>query len=357
MADSGVILPADAAGKALRTETQTTTFTSGAGAVVHQQVVGIGDPTTPANLLAVDANGRISNRVVGESITTPVPAAWTSASAGSTYVVNAATAGNLTFWLYNGGTVFSGAAPVVAFEQSPDNVNWAPLPVVRSDNSTVATQVTLSAMAANTALAFDAGMEGVAYARMRLITAPGAGTLAAYALGGGGFFEPSVSAVQQTLTKGVQGTQGVMTQDLKDSGRTIYTANGTVTPTAGTEALLSLQAYRAGATSGAATTTGLGVTTGKTLRIQTMSMTVRQAATAAIGGMAVRLRYGTGTLTVSSPMLATIGANIATATANLPASSFIEFPDGIELSGSLVFAVSILGTAHPVDVVVKGFEY
>lgn len=60
MAESGVILPADSTGKALRTESQTTTFTTGSGGVVHQQVVAVGDPTTPANLLVVDASGRIT---------------------------------------------------------------------------------------------------------------------------------------------------------------------------------------------------------------------------------------------------------------------------------------------------------
>src|SRR5437763_6434668 len=39
MAESGVILPADSTGKALRTQTATTTFTTGSGGVVHQQVV------------------------------------------------------------------------------------------------------------------------------------------------------------------------------------------------------------------------------------------------------------------------------------------------------------------------------
>lgn len=45
MAESGVILPADAAGKALRTESVTTTFTTGSGGVVHQQVITLADST------------------------------------------------------------------------------------------------------------------------------------------------------------------------------------------------------------------------------------------------------------------------------------------------------------------------
>jgi hypothetical protein len=199
VAESGVILPADSVGKALRTETATTAFTTGAGGVVHQQVVSIGDPTTPANLQTVDANGRTSTRVIGESVTTPAAVSWATGNAGATYVVPVSAAGNVTFWLYNGGTAFSGTLPVVAFEQSPDNVNWAPLQVVRSDTGQVITQVTMTALSVNTALAFDAAMEGVAYARVRLVTAPSTGTIVAYALAGGGFFEPSVAAINTVL--------------------------------------------------------------------------------------------------------------------------------------------------------------
>lgn len=57
MAESGVILPADSTGKAMRTETATTAFVTGSGGVVHQQVVSIGDPTTAANLATVGAEG------------------------------------------------------------------------------------------------------------------------------------------------------------------------------------------------------------------------------------------------------------------------------------------------------------
>jgi hypothetical protein len=54
--ESGVVLPADATGKALRTETVTTAFTTGAGGVVHQQVVSLADPTT-GSLVTVGAEG------------------------------------------------------------------------------------------------------------------------------------------------------------------------------------------------------------------------------------------------------------------------------------------------------------
>jgi hypothetical protein len=55
--ESGIILPSDSTGKALRTETVTTAFVSGSGGVVHQQIVSLGDPTTPANLATVGPEG------------------------------------------------------------------------------------------------------------------------------------------------------------------------------------------------------------------------------------------------------------------------------------------------------------
>jgi hypothetical protein len=54
--ESGVVLPADATGKALRTETVTTAFTTGAGGVVHQQVVSLADPTS-GTLVTVGSEG------------------------------------------------------------------------------------------------------------------------------------------------------------------------------------------------------------------------------------------------------------------------------------------------------------
>lgn len=48
--ESGVILPADSTGKALRTETVSTAFVGGAGSVVHQQVVTVGDGTSGATV-------------------------------------------------------------------------------------------------------------------------------------------------------------------------------------------------------------------------------------------------------------------------------------------------------------------
>lgn len=354
--ESGVVLPTDATGKALRTETVTTSFVTGSGGVVHQQVVSLGDPTTAANLATVDANGRLQVSDVGYSVTTPAAVAWTSTNTGATYVVNTTLSGNVTFWVYNGGTAFSGTMPQLAFEQSADNVNWAPLQVQRSDTGLVVTSITMTALSANTALAFEAAMEGVAYARVRLVVAPSAGIVAVYALSGGGFFEPVVSAMPGTaLVKGVQQTQGFAVQDLKDSGRTQFFASGTVTPTAGTEAMVTLTPYRNLAAGSAGVS--LAVTAAKTLRVQSFGLTVRQAGTAAIGGMAARLRSLAGTVATTSPLIATAGATIATATANLAASESVTFPDGFEVSGSMQLGISVLGSAHPVDVFIAGFEY
>jgi hypothetical protein len=57
--ESGIILPGDPSpsGRAQRTVTHTTAFTTGAGGVVHQPVVSLGDPNTPGQLATVGAEG------------------------------------------------------------------------------------------------------------------------------------------------------------------------------------------------------------------------------------------------------------------------------------------------------------
>lgn len=346
MAESGIILPADSTGKALRTETVTTTFNTGSGGVAHQQVVSLGDPTTAANLAAVSAGGALnvtspdvwaSGSISAASAVAQVaPGVFSSAALAANSFVQINCAGMSTVGVGASGT-FVGS---MFFEVSLDGTNWtAAVGYLPGAGNSQATVVAVGGYRVNVA--------GFRAFRVRSGTTWTSGT-ATIALTA----SPGIFALSDALPTG-QNTIGKLAHD---SNRTLYSATGTVTPTAGTEALLSLTPNRAGA-AGSAATTGLGVTAGKTLRLTTLNLTIRQAATAAIGGMRAALRIGTGTLTISTPIFATIGANIATATANLPSSAFVDFPDGLELTGSLVYAVTVLGTAHPVDVAVTGFEY
>jgi hypothetical protein len=369
--ESGVVLPADSSGKALRTETVTTTFTTGTGGVVHQQVVSIGDPTTPANLVGVDSSGRITAAIAGTPVTATAAVSWTSATAvGTTYVQNVAAAGNVTFWFYNtaGATPFTGT-PAVVFEQSNDGTNWSPLPVTRSDSSATVTTMTVPTMASGIALACDAACEGIASVRVRLTAAPGSTNgMSVVANAGGGMFEPSVSVMPgPALVKGTQQTTGFAVQDLKDSGRALV-AYYTAVPVAATatSTLLSLTGTKGNATV-TATTTPAAVTAGKTLRIQKMLVTYISGPSTPVSGYAwVALRYVTsGTVAAASPVLAAVAVGDATpGTLNAANMVNVDIPDGCEIPSGGSIGITALGysgvTATAVgwvNVTLLGYEY
>jgi len=169
----------------------------------------------------------------------------------------------------------------------------------------------------------------------------------------------TVIATAPTLTKGTQGATGYSVQDLKDAGRVLktYTASALACVTA--EALISLTPYADLVAGGAATTHA--VTSGKRLRIQTIMVTVRATSTALVGGI-IRLRMLAGTVLVGSPVHATLGAcasEIAATIAGQSRGFMINFPDGLELSGTMQFGLTQLFSAvtATIDVQVVGYEY
>jgi hypothetical protein len=171
-----------------------------------------------------------------------------------------------------------------------------------------------------------------------------------------------------TLTKGTQGTTGVSTQDLKDAGRnqTNYFMAALVAGTS-TEALQSMTGYKSGAAV-TATTTPAVVTTAKTYRIQSISITYVWLATAAEAQ--VNLRANTaGVVAIGSPLVASwvIGeAEAATAAVAGGAQTIvIPFPDGMEFAAGTGIGITVLGQSATgtavasgfVKVTVTGYEY
>jgi len=158
-----------------------------------------------------------------------------------------------------------------------------------------------------------------------------------------------------TQTKGVQGTVALMCQDFKDAGRVmkVFTAQFSATTT---EALVTLTPLSDG-TAGA-TGTSFTVTAGKRLRLQALFLTTFNT-TAAIRACQVNLRLSaTGAATVTSPIIGTVASSTSAATIDLGTSQAQSFPDGVELSGSMQFAISQIGIALAGQtVVLVGYEY
>lgn len=380
MAESGVILPVDSSGKALRSETVTTTFTTGSGGVVHQQVVTLADSTgvllgTTAAPLPVQApatlvSGSITaiDAVVG---TTSGGAIVSGTSTAGSYVAIACI-GQETSW---SAAITGGSGYVLWFEGSLDSTNgingsWFAIfgrqPVGGAGG--VTTNTTTGGL-------FRGSAADMSYVRVRALTSI-TGTIAVTLRVAAGVDSISLGApipsgtqsigtVQQAaLTKGTQGATGVSTQDLKDSGRapvTYYTAIPVLTTA--TDTLQSLTGTKGGVTV-TATTTPAVVTTGKTLRVQ--KILASYVSTATSGYAMVRLRYNSnGTVVIASPVVCSAAVGNATpGTANAVGIVEVPIPDGLEFAAGAGVGISVQGfaavTATAVgycNVTLIGYEY
>lgn len=152
----------------------------------------------------------------------------------------------------------------------------------------------------------------------------------------------NVNDVPPTLTKGTQGATGFSTQDLKDAGRQYlaFTAVGIAGVVA--EALVSFTQNKQGTTT--AGVTSYTITSGKTLRIQSVTLYIRSGA-AAVANTTINLRHNTAGATIATSALVWTG-NTATSAAvsgtpGLPLQS--PFPDGIEFFGN---GTQSIGLSH-----------
>jgi hypothetical protein len=158
-----------------------------------------------------------------------------------------------------------------------------------------------------------------------------------------------------TTTKGVQAASTTPIQNIIDSGRVIKIFSASFSA-ATTEAMVTITPISDG-TAGA-TGTSFTVTAGKRLRIQSFSVTTKNAG-AAIQGVVCNLRIAaSGAVIATSPLAATVGAGTLSATANNVAGAAMDFPDGLELSGTMQLGISQVGTATAGNVVTLiGYEY
>jgi len=327
-----------------------------------RQATQIGDGTFGWRKASVGRHGGLS--IKGAAIPA-VSVAIAAAGTGTLGPVDVSEAGNATFIVKN--TVAAspyGAGMVLVFEQSDDNVSWAPLLVVRaSDGASVSTH-TAAANTANASLMFDTAMEGVSFARVRVTSGPATNGATLVFQGGSLAFSPSVSAVPQPITKGTQGIAGVTTQDLKDAGRAIVTYYSLIPVlSTATDTLQSLTGTKGNATV-AATVTPAVVTAGKTMRIQRMWATYIATATSGFG--VVRLRYNVaGVAAITSPILLTLAVGSASPVAvNATGSQDASVPDGLEVAAGTGIGVSVQGfaaaTATAVGYImvgISGYEY
>ena len=170
---------------------------------------------------------------------------------------------------------------------------------------------------------------------------------------------------QQVITKGTQGTSGVTTQDLKDSGRSarnIILDSYSVVGTAETLMTMSYSADNGTLTTG----TSYNVTVGKRFRIQSISAGLHTITgnTTAIN-VIVRIRannVGVGIVTSPVQLVIPVQGTASTNQAITPVQ--IAIPDGWEFVAGAGIAVTtscsgfVATTAAPkVDITIIGYEY
>jgi hypothetical protein len=318
---------------------------------------------SPSSPTPAGTNNIGTVNVQGQSIT-GTNGSIAAAGTGTIGPVLVSAAGNVTFTVKNtiAANAYAGN-PVLVFEQSDDNVSWGPLMVTRSDTLATSSTFTLNPNAASASLMFDAALEGVAQVRCRVTTGPVTNALTIVISPGGLPFAPSVSVIQQPITKGTQGITGVTTQDLKDSGRN-QVHYYTVIPvlTSATDTLQILTGTKAGATV-TATATPAVVTTGKTFRVTRLTATYVATATAGFG--LVRLRFQTaGVVTITSPVAATLALGTGTPGTANAAGTANTLDEGWEFSAATGIGISVQGftgvTATAVGYImvsVTGYEY
>lgn len=219
--------------------------------------------------------------------------------------------------------------PATQLLNQPSAINEINGTVVATGNGVVSAGVQRVAIASdNTAFAVNAAQATAANLNATVVQATPANL--------------QTTATPIALTKGTQGATGFTTQDLKDAGRSVNNLF-MVLPivTTATDALQSLTGF-AGTAAVAATTTPAVVTTAKTRRLD--SITITYVAIATAGSAKVTLRaQAAGVVTITSPIVAVWVVGGPAAVAGVATTTLIDFPNGMEFAASTGLGVSIVG--------------
>jgi len=297
----------------------------------------ISDGTNPWRKAAVDAAGALAVNLSGTASNMP-PVTGTIAALGSVTHTNVASAGNATIVMAGGVT--SGATYV--FEASLDGVNWFGIEATRSDGSGVDIVTPALTQAAGVVRAWN--MTVTAATQLRIRNTAGTITTAPTIV-----ISPGATLLDFSPT----------TRDFLSGGnsRTVFTAQVTGVALSATETLATLVPYRQGTAGTGAQ--ALGITAGKTLRLQSMSLVVIGSATAAATAATARLRWvPTGTAAANSPIAEQMTVTLPAVASNRGGANVSFNADGFEIPSGGSFGVSIVGIASGTcDIQVKGYEF
>lgn len=305
------------------------------------------------------------------------------------YVVSgtlAAAAATVTATLYGHNTVafdvrgtFTSGTSTLAFEATIDGTNWFTIPFKDiQDESSVTGSVASVTIPASTVMEKWAVVTGYAGFRIRMVARGGTDSatvviranhtprpdLAMISMVPGLGSDPSVFSTRlitqpffsswsaRSSGAATGSGRGVEVQRHSEAGRSVRTLSLSETP-ATTEGLRTTSRSVAGAT--ATTGTSWTITSTKTLRIISFTVSMRHTA---VNWYQAYLRWSdTGAVTTSSPILDSMSVqNQATQGAG---SMTTTYPEGLDLSGSQQFGITTIGgvAAGTGTVVVQMFEF
>jgi hypothetical protein len=324
------------------------------------------------------ANGAVANITVdllyNSGTLQGTTAAWTSATAlNTTWTLPLNGSNSCSVGFVMSGTVSTGT---ILFEVSQDGAAWLPIQGAIADGYTNLTGWTPGV--GSRALQFD--VAGYAYLRLRLnpvITGTGTVTFIFQATNyvtepvptvgqsNGSFLHTTLDDAAggnavNTVAKATQGARALTTQDMKDSGRSYVSFTALAAAGVTAEALLSFAQNKQGVNT--AGVTSYTITSGKTLRITSIGVSVRSGA-AAVAFSRLALRHNTaGATTTASPIAYLVPeANTLNATSGSGGDVIVDIPDGIEFFGNGTQSIGVShldqATTNILNVTVYGYEY
>jgi len=293
--------------------------------------------------------------------------AWTSATSINTpWTLPLNGQNNVQLGVVVSGTVTSGT---ITFQASQDGANW--FTIQGGESSVYTASSTWNATMGTSSFEFDTA--GFAYFRVILTNAiVGSGTVTFIIQSSQVGLEPvpvvgqsnaallNATVVGTTLTKGTQGAAGFTTQDLKDSGRSYLTLTATAAAGVIAEAMLSLSQNKAGTVTAAVTS--YTITSGKILRINAITISVRAGA-AAVPFSRVTLRSNTGGATIATSAVVFQCPEVfgISATTGVGGQISIDIPDGLEIAGNGTISIGLShldqATTNILNVTLCGYEY
>lgn len=177
--------------------------------------------------------------------------------------------------------------------------------------------------------------------------------------------DSNVLVTPPTLTKATQGATGFSTQDLKDAGRTSIAITATVASTATGETLITVN--KSSGLAGVVSAASQGITTGKRLRIQAISISARNSTGTTASNVTVNLRAAAGgATTASSPLQMHFMVALPASTVSTLFPTIL-IPDGFEIDANGATNTYGLTITHPqwvtgsvvatFDITLIGYEY